>query len=464
MERENVPLYGGKESYRGALLSVAIGAVLGAALFLLPLEAFVKLLAAAGGGAAVLYSPTWGLYLLAGSLPFLPNEALLLLAFLIGFSFLFQKMRLGNFNLHALPAEPAVSFFLLVLVLLTIFSITPVGSLRDMGFHLAAFTVFLVCYNQLETREQLYRFLLLALLVALVVSLYGIYQFAVGVEVDASWVDEEAHPLLRTRVFSFFGNPNVLAEYLLLFIPFGLALAWTAGDLLKKMLFLGITGAMVLTLLLTFSRGGWVGLAVAVFVFLLLQDRKALLALFFLGLVSALAGTAFLPEVFLQRILTIGSPFDTSNIYRILVWRESLLIISDYWTTGVGLGHQVFQEIYPYYMLTRDKTPFHAHNTYLQLLLEIGLAGFLVFFWFMVSTAKKGLKTLFRAPDPFLGGVIAASLAALAGLLAQGMVENVLYLLKIIMLFWLTIGLLFLSCRLHEKEKTASPHGSNTTE
>ena len=460
MERESAPLFVVKESYRGALLSMAIGAVLGAALFLLPLETFVKLLAAAGGGVLVLCSPTWGLYLLAGSLPFLPNEALLLLSFLIGFSFLFQKMRRGSLYLYALPAEPAVSFFLLVLVLLTFFSITPAGSLRDLGFHLAAFVVFLVCYNQLESREQLYRFLLFALLAALLVSLYGIYQFAAGVEVEAAWVDEDAHPLLRTRVFSFFGNPNVLAEYLLLFIPFGMALAWTARDLLKKLLFLGITGAMVLTLLLTFSRGGWLGLAVAVFVFLLLQDRRLLLALSLLALVLALAGTAFLPEVFLQRILTIGSPFDTSNIYRLLVWRESLLIIGDYWSTGVGLGHRAFQEIYPYYMLTRDKTPFHAHNTYLQLLVEMGVAGLLIFLWFMVSTVKKGLKTLFSSRDPFLGGVIVASLAALAGLLTQGLVENVLYLLKIIMLFWLTIGVLFLSCRLQEKEKPSSSPGS----
>ncbi len=452
-----MPLSSGKESYQGALLSVAVGAALGAALFLLPLETFVKLLAAAGGGALVLYSPTWGLYLLAGSLPFLPNEALLLLAFFIGFSFLFQRIRRGDFYLYTLPAEPAVSFFLLVLVLLTLFSITPAGSLRDLGFHLAAFTAFLVCYNQLETGEQLYRFLLFALLAALLVSLYGIYQFAAGVEVDSAWVDEEAHPLLRTRVYSVFGNPNVLAEYLLLLIPFGLVLTWTAKDLLKKFLFLGITGLMGLTLLLTFSRGGWVGLAVALFVFLLLKDRKVLLALFLL----ALAGTAFMPEVFLQRALTIGSPFDTSNIYRLLVWRESLLIIGDYWRTGVGLGHQAFMEIYPYYMLTRDKTPFHAHNTYLQLLVELGLAGLLLFFWFMVSTAKRGLKTLFHVRDPFLGGVIIASLAALAGLLTQGLVENVLYLVKIIMLFWLTIALLFLSCRLEEKNKISFPQKDN---
>lgn len=383
------------------LFIFAAGLLLGAASYLLPAITVIKYMVAAVAGLLVLCNPTWGLYLLAGTLPFLPNLSLLLLAGLLAFSFIISRLCGPSKRLEFVLPEPAIVVFIIAIVVFTVISITPAASMREFSIYMLSFAAFFVLVNQLKSKNELYIFLLCTLLAAFIVSLYGIYQFVIGVPVESAWVDAARNPGLSTRIFSFFGNPNVLAEYLIMLIPFGLALVWSVRDYRKKMLLLAMTGTLTLALILTFSRGGWLGLAVGLFFFALLKDRRILFLLFFLVLLFSLVGAVFMPDVFLQRFATIGSSQDTSNIYRLMVWEEALLIIKDFWATGVGLGYQAFRKIYPYYMLTRQKLPYHAHNTYLQFLVETGVVGFFIFLWLIVSVLKKGLQSLFSCRDLF---------------------------------------------------------------
>ncbi len=425
----------------------AAGLLLATASYVLPLDTLLKYLAAALAALLVLSSPTAGLFLAAFLLPFLPNLSLLLLGGLLGVSFLLHRVWQRDLRLEPVASEPALLLFMAAVLIFSVTSLHPQGSLRELSIYAVSFVLFFLIFNQLDSKERLYRFLSCALLAALLVSLYGIYQYIIGVPVESAWVDMDRHPLLRTRVYSVFGNPNILAEYLVMLIPFGLALAWSSGEKWKRFFFLAVTAAMGLTLLLTFSRGGWAGLAAALLFFVLLKNWRYLLLL----LPLALAGAAFLPDVVLERLLTIFSLEDTSNIYRLVVWQEALGIIRDFWATGVGLGYQSFVEVYPYYMITRVKTPFHVHNTYLQFLVETGIMGFTIFIWLLASILKKGIKSLPQASDPFLKNMTIAALAATVGVMIQGFGEHILYMPKIIILFWMNAAVLFACLRLQQE-------------
>ena len=442
------PLFTIKELPRH-LICLAAGLILALGFYFYPLDTLAKYLAAALAGLAVLYSPTAGLYLVSGLLPFLPNLSLLLLGALVGVSFVFHRVWHRNLRLEPVASEPALLLFIAAVFVYSIISLNPQGSLRDLSLYVVSFVLFFVLVNQLNSRDRLYRFLVLGLLAALLVSFYGIYQYIIGVPVESAWVDMDRHPLLRTRVYSVFGNPNILAEYLVMLIPFSLALVWSEKNGWKRFIFLGIAAVMGLTLLLTFSRGGWVGMAAALLVFALLKDRRFLLLLIPL----ALAGIAFLPQVVLERLVTIFSIEDTSNVYRLVVWREALGIIRDFWATGVGLGHQSFMEVYPYYMITRVKSPFHVHNTYLQFLVETGVIGFTLFVWLLFSIIKKGIKSLKHAQDPFLRNITIAALAATVGVMTQGFGEHILYMPKIITLFWLNAAVIFACIALQKNHR-----------
>ena len=428
----------------------ALGFVLGALFYFYPLEDFVKYLGAGAAAAAVLYRPLWGFYLLAAVLPFVPDLSLLLFAIVIVSAFLLHRLRGGGLGLDAEIFHPGLLLFTAAVAVFTLVSVHPEGSFRDFSIYIAALALLFVMVSTLNHREQLYRFLLVALLAAAVVSLYGVYQYIAGVEMGGTWVDEEMNPFLTTRAFSFFGNPNILSMYLVGLLSFPLALGLSTLNLWKKFMFYALTGLMLLTLVLTFSRAGWMGGAAAVLIFTLIKEKK----LIFLCLGLAAVGLLLMPDVVYLRLYSAFSLQDTSNIYRLIIWREGWEMLRDFWFTGIGLGHEVFTELYPFYMFTRDKAPFHLHSTYLQLLVEVGVVGFLLFGWMIIGTLKKAYSCLSRSRDVLVHNVLLASTAGLGGLLVQGLWDNVLYMTKIILLFFLLLALIFLCAKITRTQES----------
>lgn len=438
-------LYGYLISHLSLLFVLLGGLVSGVLYFLPPLLAPI-LLAVIGLIFLVFSNPSWGLFLFAFALPFLPNIALLLLAGLIGLSFGLSRLRQGQPDLKPLPLEPAIILYLFIAVATTVASVDLSGSLRDLSINFFAFILFFVLINQIKNKKELLLFLNFLLLGAFIVSLYGIYQYLVGIPLPDRWVDIAQNPAIRTRVYSFFGNPNVLAKYLVFLIPFCCALFFATKKVEAKLSYLMLAAVLGLSLAFTFSRSGWVGLFVGLLVFSLLKDKRILILI----LIALLAGATLLPDAFLQRVSTIGNPLDSSNVYRLTVWQESIGIIKDFPLTGVGLGHQSFMRIYPRYMLDRGKAPFHTHNSYLQVLVETGIIGLLVFLWLLASYFKIGLKAIASCRDQQLKYLIMASLSATAGILILGLGDVIIYLPKITMLFWLNIALIFLILKLDE--------------
>ena len=79
------------------------------------------------------------------------------------------------------------------------------------------------------------------------------------------------------------------------------------------------------------------------------------------------------------------------------VWLDSFGAVTDFWLTGSGLGS--FQHVFPIYRSFGGVHSYtHAHNDYLQLLVELGAPGLLFVLWLIVSIwigahrARDGLQ------------------------------------------------------------------------
>jgi O-antigen ligase len=238
-------------------------------------------------------------------------------------------------------------------------------------------------------------------------------------------------------VFATLDNPNVLAEFLVFTIPLSLAMLWSSANNGARIFITGIIGLSVLCLVLTLSRGGWLGFALAMLVFFLLKDRRAL----FLLLVMGLVGIFFLPDSILLRVASIGNLQESSTAYRLSIWTATLRIISDYWVSGIGLGLPTFAMVYPYYSLAAGMA-YHSHNLFLQLIVEMGIVGLGAFLWLMWVFVKVGLNGIRRAKDPFLKNLMIGLLAGMSGYLLQGLTDYVWYSPRLILTFWLMLGLM----------------------
>jgi putative inorganic carbon (HCO3(-)) transporter len=244
------------------------------------------------------------------------------------------------------------------------------------------------------------------------------------------------------RVYSTLGNPNVLSEYLLLVIPMSCAFIITSRGALARLFFVGTTGVMLACMLLTFARGGWLGLVVAAAIFLTMLDRRFILLIF-----AGLAAAYFLlPDAYIDRFTSIGNLEDGSTSYRLQIWLATVTMLGDYWFTGIGPGEAAFNKVYPLYGYNTVTAP-HSHNLFLQVICDAGFGAFVAFMAILLSVART-LGAAFARESDGRGRVYqAAAAASLAGFLVQGLTDYSFYNYRVALTFWICVGLAALTAR-----------------
>ncbi|MFR7894851.1 MAG: O-antigen ligase family protein [Dysosmobacter sp.] len=125
------------------------------------------------------------------------------------------------------------------------------------------------------------------------------------------------------RVFSIFDNPNTFAQVLLLLLPLVLALFLTAKHWQWKAICAGIFCVGGMAMAMTYSRASWVGLAVAMAVFVFLWKPKLIPAFILLCVLAV----PFLPTTVLNRILTITNTADSSTSSRVSLYKAAIEVI-----------------------------------------------------------------------------------------------------------------------------------------
>ncbi|XGV87303.1 MAG: IctB family putative bicarbonate transporter [Limnothrix sp. BL-A-16] len=292
------------------------------------------------------------------------------------------------------------------------------------------------------------------LLAALATSVYGLRQWIFGADALATWVDPESPLSKTTRVYSYLGNPNLLAGYLEASVPLSVAaiLAWKGW--IQKILGVVLLGLNGTCLVLTFSRGGWIGLVVelAVLGILLLYwwsvrftpfwRRWAMPALLGGGTTLMVLAVAAL-EPLRDRVFSIfAGRGDSSNNFRINVWQAVLQMIQDRPWLGIGPGNVAFNRVYPRYQKPKFSA-LSAYSVVLEVLVETGVIGFTCFVWLLGMTVYQGGRALnrLRKLQASQGYWLLAALATMAGMLAHGLVDTVWYRPQVSTLFWLMLAL-----------------------
>lgn len=293
------------------------------------------------------------------------------------------------------------------------------------------------------------------LLIALVVSCYGIRQAYFGVDPLATWNDPTALYADEVRVYSYLGNPNLLASYLLPAIAFSLAAIivwqnWLPKTLAVVMLITNLTCAYF-----TGSRGGWMGIIVLLTIFFsfgyywykekLSPFWRVSLIPFVVGSISILFIIALLRVESLRvRLLSIFvGREDSSNNFRINVWESVMQMIKAYPITGIGVGHDAFNKVYPLYMQPRF-TALSAYSIYLETAVEMGILGLSAFLWLLMVTFAQALIQIKRlkASVNLQAFWLIAAIAGCAGLLTHGVADTVWYRPQVNTLWWMMVALI----------------------
>jgi O-antigen ligase len=243
-----------------------------------------------------------------------------------------------------------------------------------------ALLVFIVIVNVVRTKRRLYSLLLLVLGVSIYLSINAIQDYQLGV----FGFGKEVHNNLRIagRIRGIFENSNDLALHLVTMVPIAIALAFAKRGVILKIIYLGVALLMIAGIVVTYSRGGFLGLVAVSFVLVLKLGRGKRVSTTAGFVLAMVLFFAVAPGDYAGRLSTIfdtASDITGSSSQRNQVLQRSVLVALRYPLLGVGLGnfhHKSFQEL-------------GTHNAYTQVASEMGIPAMVMYMMFLLYPFKK---------------------------------------------------------------------------
>lgn len=184
------------------------------------------------------------------------------------------------------------------------------------------------------------------------------------------------------------GDPNFFAQIVVVFVPIALERFMHEEKTLYRFLAFWCLVTSAITVIITYSRGGLLAMLIGVLIYLFYYPpKRAQVAVILFGF-AALYN--FLPQNYMDRLMTLTFFFQDRGTSRLeersLQGRLSenlaaLEMVKDKPIFGVGLNS--YKYLFPTYSknlgLALVAGEREAHNTYLEVLAETGIVGFLIF-------------------------------------------------------------------------------------
>ncbi len=313
------------------------------------------------------------------------------------------------------------------------------ASIKELARWLLVIAIYLAAVNLV--REPDTRRLVLGATFAAGASqaLLGAYQFFAAAGPAAYKFDR------FLRAYGTFGQPNPFAGYLEMVVPLGLALVfvWRSGrgDWLR---WLALASALIgsAAIVMSLSRGAWLGLGIGVVVAAVVATRRGWRVAASAAVVAALLYVAsrvgLLPAAIADRISQVTGDFHlldargvmpTNENYSVLErmahWQAGWDMFLSHPLLGVGPGHYAIA--YPQFAILPYWTEAlgHAHNIYINVAAETGLIGLIAYLvmigsW-LVFVLSRARAMVLKEPT----GLSTAVLVGVVGCLTAVAIHNV---------------------------------------
>ena len=340
---------------------------------------------------------------------FLPAKELVL-GLLVTITLMFWGFKIiskEKLSFNHSPLNLPILSFLSIGVISLFWSNSFMVSLKELPLFLAGPFLYFIIINNINNEQQINRILNAVLFIGSLFGIYGILQYQ-GIDFSF-WRGNVA----RQAVAGLFGNVNYFAEYLIALLPLAVSLFLVTSVKFKKILLLVGILAMGGSLMLTFTRGSFLGFGVSlIFMFLLFvicrgkafikENKKIfiliLIAIILISFLFIIPNPLDKPGTYISKIKARTSIASIGKVLtfgrRMAIWKFTIMMITDHPLLGSGIGTFKYntlryqaeffsqgdnRSLYPYGIA------FHAHNEYLQLWAELGIIGLGIFLWMVIG-------------------------------------------------------------------------------
>ena len=388
-------------------------------------------------------------------LTFLGSPSLLLAALII-FTFVCMciKVFLGKLVIKLEISDAFVGIFMLIMLMGGLASVGGAASLRESAIYVCFMLIYFMIVSLITTREWLDRLSFSLVASGTLTALYGLYQKLSG-NMEVGTMDKDMFGDLGGRITSTFENSNMLGVFLIMVFPFAVSYIFRSKKIWIKFASLASCGAMGICLIYTWSRGAWLGLVLACFVFILLYDYYIIPLLIPAGalgitvLWDKIGGNGLVTDL-ATRFSSILTMSDTSSVYRLGIWRGALKVAEENWLTGIGIGTEAFRKVYIKFAESGIETAVHSHNLFLQIFIETGVLGIVIFLAALILCIKSGLELIrrSRADTAAEKSIAVAAISGLMAALLQGMTDFIWFNYRIFFFFWVITAFISAASRI----------------
>lgn len=377
------------------------------------------------------------LFGIAFFLPLYPAVATALIALVVLVAIV--KMVVGRtWDLKRSPVQwPVIGFF--ACTFLSVF-VSPIQlfSLYNWIYYIGSYAIlYYFTLTYIDTYENRKRMLMTIIIAAGIACIYGLFQYSQITGIEASeWVDPHRFPLLRRRLFSTLENPNLMGAYLMEVLAISGPLALLHNRVRRPWVARLIALFFLLCVVLTYSRGIWISIAVMLLYWGITVNRKLLLGFLVVPIILF-----FYHGGVSERLWSLVGNKDTSVSLRYAIWDSTTYMIKEHSLFGIGWGaYWVVYPLYNYFIQDPKTIIFHAHNMFLHIAAVSGLPALLCFIAVLAIHAWKAYRLSDKGRTAEL--VIKYGLTAMIlGILISGVTDYELYSYQVATIFWQILGL-----------------------
>ncbi len=295
--------------------------------------------------------------------------------------------------------------------------------------------IFFTIWYLKDRREELNPLLNVIALQAIIIGIFGGYNF-LSSGLNIGW-----RFAIRNRMWIMGIHPNALSSILILFLPLTFMAIFWADRKRSKIFFAVSTICALGCVVLTFSKGGLIGLGsgilfIAILYLSLKQGRELMTPRLAVSLAALLLTLAVIVPIFLSQSRW-SREFITMNTLRsrFTIWRAILATIKDNPITGIGAHNNYYSARYAERIPLGEMEYFkewmrwgvrgaHAHNTYLEIARSFGAIGFFALSLLLLAYVYHALRGIYR-PDLQADRIYLAlgALGAVVGLMVSSIID-----------------------------------------
>ena len=259
---------------------------------------------------------------------------------------------------------------------------------------LALFVMYFMIVNLYIRKPSIYRGIKTVMFAGVIVSVISIVYVMFHQQIFSfKWVESVPVQNVLSGIKHMLVDREAVGIYLLMIYPLALGQLFVTRKKINQLFYLICVATIVTSIIVSTSNLVRVGLVVATFIFLIIYNLK-FLWLMLASVVTFVGAILLLPSNITLEVRNFFGVIGEQIVENYNIACNLLSVIFENFFTGIGVGEEAFLAAYYHNNTVGSVLVTDSHNLFLQILLELGIVGLVIFALVLLAFAQKSFSNI----------------------------------------------------------------------